>query len=153
SYSGECVMFARQGVGYWLAIWAPGGAGARGEWDALRRRFTLLKENREGWKERATGQTLTGRSGRYTLHDEQGLWREWDPPTDYDPAADLALVVKEQGEGAAKLDLVSATFLVLMPKASAKGLDEAVKAARARAEERPKSLGLPTTIEPLGAAA
>jgi hypothetical protein len=154
SYAGECVMLAHQGVGYWIATWTAGSlASARGDFADLRRRVSLLKENREGWKERPAGQTFTGHEGRYTLRDDVGVWKEWTPATDYDPTADLALVAKEAAESGPKLELVSATFLVLRPKAAPAGLDEALKAARDHAEEQQKSLGLSTKFEPVSAAA
>src|SRR5262249_28757841 len=91
-----------------------------------------------------------GSQVRGTLQDEDGLWSEWKPAKDYDPAADLALYVKEEGpsKDSAKAGQVVATVLLLLLKPEA-DLDAAVRAARAHLQEQQKNLGLPTAIEPV----
>jgi hypothetical protein len=150
--SGECCTFAHQGIAYWVILWAPvhDTQAAQVEFPSLRQRLTLLNESRPGWTDRPVTRTFEGHRVRCTVQDEDGLWSEWTPAKDYDPAADLALYVKDegQGKGGEKAGQVAATVLLLELK-SAPDLDDAVRAARAHLQDQQKPLGLPTAIEPV----
>jgi hypothetical protein len=79
--SGECLMTAYNGIGYWFFSWAPSSAdlsALQGEWSAIRQGFKLLGE-RDGW----TGNipkliTAAGKKEKYSLHYAQGLWEPQD---------------------------------------------------------------------------
>src|SRR5262249_34007285 len=119
--AGECCTFAHQGIAYWLLLWAPVHAApaAPTRFPTLRHRLTLLSESRPGWNERPVKRTFEGHRLHCTLKDEDGLWSEWTPAKDYDPAADLALYVKDNGQrqDGDKGGKVVATALLLVLKA------------------------------------
>jgi hypothetical protein len=151
-YSGECYFFAHQGIAYWFFTWAPGNVvqDARDEFDNLRRRFALLKANRDNWSDRPAGRTFRGHQVACTLEDQGGVWEEWQPATDYDPAADLALRVKEQAafrEGGDRNEQEVAKVLLLALPGAADG-PKALALARANLEKQQEALGLAVKIEP-----
>jgi hypothetical protein len=151
-YSGECYLFAYQGIAYWFFTWAPGNVvqEARDEFDGLRRRFALLKANRDNWSERPVVRNFRGQQTAATLEDKAGVWQEWKPATDYDPAADLALYVKEQAssrDGSDRNEQIVATVLLLNLPGPADG-PAALQRARASLEKQQEALGLPAKIEP-----
>ncbi len=79
--SGECLMTASNGIGYWFFSWAPSAAdlqALQGEWSQIRQGFKLLAD-RDGW----TGKipkliTAPGKKEKYSLHYAEGLWEPQD---------------------------------------------------------------------------
>jgi hypothetical protein len=90
--SGECSLFAHQGVAYWLLIWtlAAEVERAKGEFTTLRNSLTLLGE-RDRWLETGGGTLLTAADRSFSVRDVDGWWEKNDPPSEFAPEAQLAL--------------------------------------------------------------
>jgi len=94
--SGECLMTAYNGIGYWFFGWTPSAtdegvlADVQQEWGTVRQGFGLLKE-REGWTgKRPELVEAEGKTRGYRLTYTKGLW-EKDNPED----ADLVLLGRD----------------------------------------------------------
>jgi hypothetical protein len=97
--SGECIMLAHQGFGYWFLTWAPlqEKEQAADEWPDVRDRFVLLRE-REGWKEGVRKQiTVNNESSPYSLRYAENIWDKQDPGG-LEEATDLALLGSDPNE-------------------------------------------------------
>jgi hypothetical protein len=95
--SGECLMAAYNGVGYWFFGWTPSTAevsvlaDVQQEWAKVREGFTLLKE-REGWVGKPVEMVdAEGKKATYRLRFTKGLWERDDNPDD----ADLLLLGRD----------------------------------------------------------
>lgn len=90
--TGECLMLARRGYGYWLVTWASAERRdvAAEEWPAVRNGFHFL-DNREGWAEKKPRQVqIQGAKAAYRLAYTEGVW-ERQPLDGFDPSADMLL--------------------------------------------------------------
>jgi hypothetical protein len=94
--SGECLMCAYNGIGYWFFSWAPSTADLptrQEEWAEIRKGFKMLGD-REGW----TGKipkliTAAGKKEKYSLHYTEGLWEPQDVSE-----ADLYLIGRDPND-------------------------------------------------------
>jgi hypothetical protein len=144
--TGECVLLAADGIGYWFVTWAPTATGdvLADQWDAVRAGFALGKE-REGWAEKPPRQlVLTGTKVPYTLRYLEGVWEKQDDPTAYDPDADSALLGHDQAAPKAA-DKNSTALVLILPKQD--DLKAAVQAAREHVLAQEKKLYPDCTVE------
>lgn len=153
--SGECTMIAQQGFGYWLLSWAVGDSKRmEGEFEDLRRRFTVADE-RKGWEEKQPPlREFTAAKVGVRLIDREGVWEPaGGPATDHDPAAELVLHTRQQDLGAdtetRRSPLIGATALVLVLPRADGDLKAAVDAARAHVLARQKTVYAETILEPI----
>jgi hypothetical protein len=143
--AGECWATGYKGFAYWFVTWAPEAQAQQlaGEWEALRKGLTLLKE-REGWNGPiVTEGTLAGIKAGYTLTYVEGLW-ERQKPGDYDSRADAALLGHDQTDPKDAARKATAVVLLLD---RADDLNAAVTAARTYLEKQQKAQYPETTIE------
>jgi hypothetical protein len=150
--SGECYILVHKGIAYWFVTWAPAREieEAQGEFANLRRRFALVKD-RKDWTEKRPTRRFHGTKAGYTLQGVETIWEEWTPATDYDRAADLALVGKQPPEegGDRRHPKIMATVVVLLLKRAPGDVPAAMKAARDHLEAHEQELYPETTLEPL----
>ncbi len=113
--SGECVMLAHLGYGYWFFTWGPEGERPRllPQWQSLRQGFELL-DRREGWREQLPqAETAVGTKARYELQYSKEFWSSKEPDA-FDPAADLALEAFELKRGSRPHAGKEANLLVVL---------------------------------------
>jgi len=118
SVSGECSMFAHQGVGYWLVIWTPAAEVGRAhpEFTMLRGSLALL-DGRAGWKESGGGTPFVAADQSVSLRDVDGWWEANDPPTAFAPEAVLALRLSPKKMRAAPKDPTAEVVVFKLAKA------------------------------------
>jgi hypothetical protein len=144
--TGECVMLAANGIGYWFVTWTPTADNdvLADRWEAIRSGFALGKE-REGWAEKPPKQlVLAGTKVPYTLRYLEGIWEKQDDPSAYDPDADSALLGHDQAEPK-DTDKNGTAVVLVLPKQDT--LEAAVKAARDHVLGQEKKLYPDCTIE------
>jgi len=151
--SGECAMVASHGVAYWFVTWAPAGAAdtVQAEFAKLRDRLGLMNE-RKHWREPPKLEnSFHGQALDYRLRDSGRIWREWTPASDFDPAADMALVscdLSEAGGKPEKNSSFAASILFLQSKGGQQpDLFAALKAAQSLLETQQKADYPETRIE------
>jgi hypothetical protein len=153
--SGECAMLTHRGLVYWLVVWAPvtNAEASAGEYDDLRGRLELL-DRRNDWKP-ASGPERTYRLGQGagTLAVRDALWEAWEPATDYDPSAVLALVGRERQKSSPRESrgrpMVAASAIVLVLKPAGSDSTAAGKRAIDYLEKTQKTLYPETKIDKL----
>jgi hypothetical protein len=136
--SGECLMTASSGIGYWFFGWTPSAtdesvlAAVQQEWGTVREGFGLLKE-REGW----TGKTpeivaAEGKKAAYRLNYTRGLWEK-----DNSEDADLVLLGRDPD---APQDGRKWAWVRVFKLPAAADPETALKEARTFVEQREKKL-------------
>jgi hypothetical protein len=144
--TGNCYALAANGIGYWFLTWAPTSEqdGVAEELDGIRKGFTLRNE-REGWTEKqARILTVKGTKLGYTVGYTDGTWEKQDEPAAYDPAADAALLGRDQNHPQ-DTDKTATALVLLLPKQA--DLKAATAAARAHLLAQEKKLYAETTLE------
>jgi len=150
--SGECAMVASHGIAYWFVTWAPAGAAEtiQAEFAKLRDRLGLMNE-RKHWREPPRVEnSFHGHALDYSLRDSPRIWREWMPASDFDAAADMALVARDPSEAGGKQDQntsFAASILFLESKGGQPNLSAALKAAQSLLEAQQKAVYPETRIE------
>jgi hypothetical protein len=147
SMSGECYILFHQGVAYWVVTWAPASQieTAQQEFDGLRQRFSLVKDDRADWAEqRREPQSFSGRAVGYNLQDAEELWKEESETTGYGRDADLVLLARESPDRNSK---ILATVVVEVLKQPAADLGEAAKEAARHLLVEKKAAYPETTLE------
>jgi hypothetical protein len=137
--SGECLMTAYNGIGYWFIGWThsavdPSVLGdVQQEWARTRDGFVLLKE-REGWigKQVETVEVRRREAG-YRLKYAKGIWEKDDNPVD----ADLLLLGRDPDH---PQEAKKWAWVRVFIQPAADDPEEALKEARAFVEQREKKL-------------
>jgi hypothetical protein len=145
--AGECYILVHQGLAYWLFTWAPAGRieAAQEEFEDLRQRFTLVKEDRPGWaEERREPQEFAGRAAGYTLQDAEDVWKEQADTAAYGRDVDLVLRARESADRTSK---ILATVVVRVPREPAADVGEAAQEAGRHLLAEHKKLWPETTLE------
>ncbi len=145
--SGECLMTAYNGIGYWFFGWTPSAADpsvladVQQEWATIRRGFTLLKE-REGWTGKVPEMVeVAGKTAGYRLTYTKDLWQ-------YDDSAPDADLLLHGRDPLRPQDAQKWAWLRVFVRPPAADADEALKEARAYVEEREKKLYPETKVDP-----
>jgi hypothetical protein len=144
--TGECVMLAHNGIGYWFLTWTPTATQdvIADQWEAVRGGFALGKE-REGWAQKPPRHlVLSGNKVPYTLRYLEGVWEKQDDPSAYDPDADGALLGRDQA-APKDADKNGTAVVLVLPKQD--DLQAAVKAARDHVLAQEKKLYPDCTVE------
>jgi hypothetical protein len=154
SMSGECDLLIAGCRAYVFLAWAPADQvqTAAQEFPELLTRFSLLSKTKAPAPRESATKSFGSPGLPYVVDDDSGLWDRWTPPTDFDPAAVLALVARDRDEtGKVRSDRIApATALILVLKPGHADLAAAVKAARGHLEAQQKELYPQTTFEPVG---
>jgi hypothetical protein len=138
--TGECLMAASGGLGYWFFGWTPSAvadpsalAGVQQEWVRAREGFALLKE-REGWIGRPVEMVeADGKKAGYRLKYTKGLWERDNNPDD----ADLLLLGSDPDH---PQDARRRAWVRVFVRPASGDPEIALKEARAFVEAREKKL-------------
>jgi hypothetical protein len=138
--SGECLMAASGGIGYWFFGWTPSAvsdpsvlADVQEEWARVREGFTLLRE-REGWVGKAVEVVeVEGKKADYHLKYAKGLWERDDNPDD----ADLLLLGRDPEH---PKDARKRAWVRVFVRPASDDPEAALKEAQAYVEGREKKL-------------
>jgi hypothetical protein len=139
SQSGECLMTAYNGIGYWFLCWTPSAADesvladVQQQWRDVRQGFALLKE-REGWVGKQPEIVeAEGRKASYRLSYTKGLWER----DDHQDEADLLLQGRDPDN---PQDARKWAWVRVFVRPATGDLESAMAAARTFVEEREKRL-------------
>jgi hypothetical protein len=137
--TGECLMTASGGIGYWFFGWTPSSADpsvlgdVQQEWAKVREGFALLRE-REGWIGKPVEMVdAEGRRAGYRLKYAKGLWERDDNPGD----ADLLLLGRDPDR---PQDARKWAWVRVFIRPASGDPETALKEARAYVEERERKL-------------
>lgn len=149
---GEVVWMQEGGVFYALIVGVPASDpnAARTLTAQLQARLTLLKADKEqSTRAKSTIRRFRGQRLAYVLDDGSNRWEEWQPATDFDPWADLALVLRE-GSGSRgtreRTAGILGTILVLLPPDRVTDPTKALEQAQRHLEEQQKKDYPETTV-------
>jgi len=144
--SGEVLVVAYRGIGYWFFNWCPQETKdtASADWEGLRGGFTLLN-NREGWSETPPEtEAVDVPELPYQVRFVKGLWRVEAPEKwDSNGKARVALVGSDPTESRHAGKAANFRLLVLDKTDT---LKDAVTAARAYLEQIQKEEGYNETV-------
>jgi hypothetical protein len=122
SMNGICAMFSERGLAYWLAMWVPAADGTVSEdqFAEMRRRLVLLDKRKDRKPAVDQKRTLPIAGTPAVLEVVNRIWEQWEPASDFDEFATLALVARQrrkpsENKGPALPVAASAIVLVLKP--------------------------------------
>jgi hypothetical protein len=147
-------MLAEGGLAYWFLLWSPISQAqvSAKDYDDLRGRLVLLDQRSPVRAQPAPTSTIHLQGVSASLEARNPIWQQWEPPTDYDALAILALVARERRSHSAEKGpppavAATAVFLVLHPGEENKAA--ALKRAVNYLENQQKALYPETRIEAL----
>lgn len=147
---GEAVWMVQRGVLYALLVGTPGSdlTTARNLTAQFQERLSFLRaEKPEPATEKGATRRYSGHRVAYQLEDRTGRWEEWKPAQDFDPWADLAIVLRERGGAQPGSAPIIGTVLVLLPPERLPNVSTALDRAQQHLLELHKKEYPETTIQ------